>query len=116
MRWPRFLWTPHCPLEPRRNGPHTVCKFVSGRCSPSQCVLERPVLSPYRPANPNDVFQVCFAKSREAEPLALAHVNSLPQRPTPDKLPIDLGKARDLRVGCEPFCRTDVVRAQASGH
>ena len=20
--WPRFLWTPHCPLEPRRNGPH----------------------------------------------------------------------------------------------
>jgi len=22
MSWPRFLWTPHCPLEPRRNGPH----------------------------------------------------------------------------------------------
>ena len=22
VSWPRFLWTPHCPLEPRRNGPH----------------------------------------------------------------------------------------------
>jgi hypothetical protein len=22
LSWPRFLWTPHCPLEPRRNGPH----------------------------------------------------------------------------------------------
>jgi hypothetical protein len=22
LSWPRFLWTPHCPLEPRRNSPH----------------------------------------------------------------------------------------------
>ena len=22
VSWPRFLWTPHCPREPRRNGPH----------------------------------------------------------------------------------------------
>jgi DNA invertase Pin-like site-specific DNA recombinase len=22
LSWPRFLWTPHCALEPRRNGPH----------------------------------------------------------------------------------------------
>jgi SRSO17 transposase len=22
LSWPRFLWTPHCPREPRRNGPH----------------------------------------------------------------------------------------------
>ena len=22
MSWLRFLWTPHCPTEPRRNEPH----------------------------------------------------------------------------------------------
>jgi hypothetical protein len=22
VSWPRFLWTPHCPLKPKRNGRH----------------------------------------------------------------------------------------------
>src|SRR6267142_6528032 len=36
--------------------------------------------SPYRPANPNDVFQVCFAKSRGAL-LASCSVDPRPHRP-----------------------------------